>query len=415
MAHDHRRNGHAPTEGPSTTRSSAHLPGKRTLTENLFESSGAPTPAPLQRKAAGPSTEGNVHEAAQRGIADGGSRLPHLDLIQRSFGAHDVSNVQAHTGEAAAHANSEIGAQAYATGNHVAFAGTPDLHTAAHEAAHVVQQRAGVHLSGGVGQAGDPYERHADAVADAVVSGRSAEGLLSQMAPSGASPSSGQATAPLQRQEVAEAAVDAGTAGAGAGADAAAAAATDTKVLSGASWVSEYPTGTTIAELTDATFKDNVQAFHDAMIAAATPENNLSISISATYRPVERAHLMHYCFKVHNGTTTPAAANTASNAAGININWDHGNLATSKAKAGEMKTAYDIAYAPALTSRHTEGKAIDWTITWSGSLMIAKKGETTKLDCTGNGATSANLRQVGASYGVHKLVSDPPHWSTDGK
>ena len=70
-----------------------------------------------------------------------------------------------------------MGAQAFATGNHVAFAGTPDLHTAAHEAAHVVQQRGGVHLKGGVGEAGDTYEQHADAVADKVVRGESAEAL----------------------------------------------------------------------------------------------------------------------------------------------------------------------------------------------------------------------------------------------
>ena len=57
-----------------------------------------------------------------------------------------------------------------------------DLHTAAHEAAHVVQQRGGVQLKGGVGQAGDSYERHADAVADKVVAGESAEALLSEMA-----------------------------------------------------------------------------------------------------------------------------------------------------------------------------------------------------------------------------------------
>ncbi len=193
-----------------------------------------------------------------------------------------------------------------------------------------------------------------------------------------------------------------------------AAAATDTRVLSGASWCAQYPTGTTIAELTDATFQANVQAFHDAIVAAATPANALNVSISATYRPAQRAHLMHYSYNVHNGTTSPADANTASSAAGININWDHGDLATSRAKAGEMVTTYGIAYAPALTSRHTEGKAIDWTITWSGSLMIAKKGETTQLDCTGNGTSSANLHAVGASYDVHKLASDPPHWSTDG-
>jgi cell wall-associated NlpC family hydrolase len=74
-----------------------------------------------------------------------------------------------------------MGASAYATGNSVAFAKTPDLHIAAHEAAHVVQQRGGVQLKGGVGTVGDPYERHADAVADLVVQGKSAEGLLGQM------------------------------------------------------------------------------------------------------------------------------------------------------------------------------------------------------------------------------------------
>jgi D-alanyl-D-alanine dipeptidase len=190
--------------------------------------------------------------------------------------------------------------------------------------------------------------------------------------------------------------------------------AADTRVRSGASWCAQYPTGTTIAELTDATFQANVQAFRDAMVAAATPANALNISINATYRPPQRAHLMHYSYKVHNGTTSPEDANAASAAAGIHINWDHGDTATSRAKAGEMVTTYGIAYAPALQSRHTEGKAIDWTITWSGSLMIAKKGETTPVDCTGNGTTSANLHAVGASYDVHKLASDPPHWSTDG-
>jgi hypothetical protein len=73
-----------------------------------------------------------------------------------------------------------MGAAAFTTGNHVAFAGSPDLRTAAHEAAHVVQQRGGVQLSGGVGAVGDRYEQHADAVAGLVVQGRSAERLLDQ-------------------------------------------------------------------------------------------------------------------------------------------------------------------------------------------------------------------------------------------
>ena len=107
--------------------------------------------------------------------------MPHLGAIQQSFGSHDASSIQAHTGSAATQANEAMGAEAYATGNHVAFKGTPDLHTAAHEAAHVVQQRSGVSLPGGVGSVGDSYEQHADAVADAVVAGQSAEGLLNTM------------------------------------------------------------------------------------------------------------------------------------------------------------------------------------------------------------------------------------------
>lgn len=71
-----------------------------------------------------------------------------------------------------------MNAEAYATGNHVAFGAVPSLHTAAHEAAHVMQQRSGVQLLGGVGVAGDAHEQNADAVADRVVAGQSAADLL---------------------------------------------------------------------------------------------------------------------------------------------------------------------------------------------------------------------------------------------
>src|SRR5262249_38744849 len=75
-----------------------------------------------------------------------------------------------------------MGARAYAAGNHVVLGGDADLFTVAHEAAHVVQQRGGVQLKGGVGVLGDVYERHADQVAERVVTGQSAEALLDQMA-----------------------------------------------------------------------------------------------------------------------------------------------------------------------------------------------------------------------------------------
>ncbi|MBE7452682.1 MAG: DUF4157 domain-containing protein [Kofleriaceae bacterium] len=143
--------------------------------------------AAVQRRGEGAAAGEDVHAAAAHGIGGPATSLPHLAQIQRAFGPdHDLSTVQAHVGGPAAAASAAMGAEAYATGGHVAFASQPDLHTAAHEAAHVVQQAQGVHLYGGVGQAGDTYERHADAVADRVVAGRSAADLLGAPGPGSA-------------------------------------------------------------------------------------------------------------------------------------------------------------------------------------------------------------------------------------
>jgi hypothetical protein len=141
----------------------------------------SPTTGPVQFQGDG-GGEDDVHSVAAQGVAGSGGALPHLDKIQASFGSHDVTDVQAYSGAAAAKANESLGSSAYATGNKVALKGSTGLHTAAHEAAHIVQQRAGVSVSGGVGQTGDKYEQHADAVADAVVQGKSAESLLDTMA-----------------------------------------------------------------------------------------------------------------------------------------------------------------------------------------------------------------------------------------
>lgn len=151
--------------------------------------SGSPASAGLvvQRRAAaqgaqppGSLSNDYIRTEAGRGIRSGGGTLPYLERIQRSFGErHDLSSIKAHVGGTAGEASRRIEAQAYTVGEHVGFERAPDLHTAAHEAAHVVQQRAGVYPAGGVGQIGDSYERHADLVADQVVQGRSSEVLLS--------------------------------------------------------------------------------------------------------------------------------------------------------------------------------------------------------------------------------------------
>ncbi|MFV8751276.1 DUF4157 domain-containing protein [Nannocystaceae bacterium ST9] len=120
-----------------------------------------------------------IQQAAQSGVTGSGQRLPHFDAVQRAFGSYDVRHVQAHTGPRASSAARSIGASAYAIGSRVAFASShPTLHEVAHEAAHALQQQAGVQLHGGVGQAGDRYEQHAEAVARATTAGRSAEPLL---------------------------------------------------------------------------------------------------------------------------------------------------------------------------------------------------------------------------------------------
>jgi len=117
-----------------------------------------------------------------RGLGGSAAPLPYLPRIQSSFGRHDVTGVSAHLGPEAADANRRLGAAAYTAGSRIAFAGFPSLHTAAHEAAHVVQQRRGVVLKNNVGEPGDAYEKHADRVADLVVQGARAEPLLDQVA-----------------------------------------------------------------------------------------------------------------------------------------------------------------------------------------------------------------------------------------
>lgn len=151
-------------------------------TSHLLQARAA-RPPPLQCKG-GPGvrlTSQDTLEMAMDGVKGSGQPLPYLDRIQRSFGSYDLTGARSYVGEDATAAARNIGAEAYTTGDSIAFRdSSPTLHTVAHEAAHVIQQREGVHLKGGVGQEGDVYERHADQVADGVVRGLSVEHLLSQ-------------------------------------------------------------------------------------------------------------------------------------------------------------------------------------------------------------------------------------------
>ncbi|MEO8551264.1 MAG: DUF4157 domain-containing protein, partial [Kofleriaceae bacterium] len=193
----------------STIQSSRiHQPDKTRMVENLRQiEAAASVPDPKRAKPRGSSLDGPVQrkaggeassdgrspgEIARAGTAGSGGALPHHAAIQRAFGRHDVSGVRAHVGGAAAESSAALGATAFAHGDAIAFASSPDLHTAAHEAAHVVQQRAGVSVAGGIdGGASDQHEKHADAVADKVVAGESAETLLDQLTKHAASAEAG--------------------------------------------------------------------------------------------------------------------------------------------------------------------------------------------------------------------------------
>ena len=145
----------------------------------------------------------DTHGIAAKGLQSPGQPLTHLDTLQQAFGHHDISEMREHTGPETEAALDMLGAEAYSSGGRMALAGTPDLFTQAHEAAHGVQQVAlggGLQLKGGIGEAGDQYERQADAVAEAVVRGQSAQPLLDEMAeyPTIVTPGAITAEAPVQ-------------------------------------------------------------------------------------------------------------------------------------------------------------------------------------------------------------------------
>jgi hypothetical protein len=127
---------------------------------------------------------------------------------------------------------------------------------------------------------------------------------------------------------------------------------------------------------------------------------------------------MHYSYLIATKNLDPQ---TVPAMAGVDICWMYWkangdpDLAAAKAAASAMVSGYHIDYAPALVSRHTEGNAIDMTISWTGDLTIKNaSGTDVTITSTPRDGLNANLQAVGATYGAVKLVSDPPHWSTDG-
>jgi len=185
------------------------------------------------------------------------------------------------------------------------------------------------------------------------------------------------------------------------------------KEFSGKKWVAKFPDAKTTASLSN-DFRPGCEAFILAMRSAGA-----TVTVTSTRRPAERAYLMHFCWRIFKQTINPQNVPAK---AGVGIEWVHTkadgsiDLAASRAAAKAMVNAYGIAYPPALKSRHTEGRAIDMTIKWSGNLVITNRDNTpTTVTTTPRNGFNLALRKVGKTYGVTKNASDPPHWSTDGK
>lgn len=116
-------------------------------------------------------------------------------------------------------------------------------------------------------------------------------------------------------------------------------------------------------------------------------DRGCTVEIRATLRPPQRAWLMRQCWDVSEGRLAPSA---------VPVHPEIGAVVWSVAGAWEMRRTYALAARPSLVSRHIAGEAIDMRVSgWTG--------------------TDEELYTLGASFEVHKLVEDKPHWSIDGR
>ena len=176
---------------------------------------------------------------------------------------------------------------------------------------------------------------------------------------------------------------------------------------SGPLWCARFPGSTSPDDLLPA-FRSRVQAFISAM-----QRGGATVSIGATYRPPERAYLMHWCCILANSGQDPDAVQPM---AGVDIDWSHGgDINAARAAARAMMTGYDIQFPAALVSRHTQRRAIDMTIGWSGTITVNDfDGQARTVSMPPRSGSNSVLVDVGRSFGVIKLLTDPPHWSDDG-
>jgi hypothetical protein len=183
---------------------------------------------------------------------------------------------------------------------------------------------------------------------------------------------------------------------------------------SGPAWVARFP-GSASPDDCIEPFRSSLKAFLAALAAAGA-----QVDIAATFRPSERAYLMHWSWKIAKNLVDPRAVPAMS---GVDIDWVHrtasgdADLPKSRSAASQMVSRYGLVSQPALASRHTERRAVDMDISWSGSLSIRNAdGTPNRISTEPRSGMNEDLIAVGQGYGVIKAEfdGDPPHWSEDG-
>jgi hypothetical protein len=181
---------------------------------------------------------------------------------------------------------------------------------------------------------------------------------------------------------------------------------------SGRGWCQQFLGSRSVDDLTPP-FRDSVRAFLSAL-----RQGGVDVAISATFRPPQRAFLMHWCYRIAVNGLDPAQAERRDD---VPIDWVHRrpdgtvDRAASKAAADEMVTGYGLTVLPSLASRHIDARAIDMSITWTGSRTVNDgQGNPVTLPPMNAAGARAALDRIGRSYRVIPLPGDAVHWSDDG-
>ncbi|MGW1769463.1 hypothetical protein ACWCQL_36135 [Streptomyces sp. NPDC002073] len=196
--------------------------------------------------------------------------------------------------------------------------------------------------------------------------------------------------------------------------------------LSGSAWAAKFPGSKSLDDLAPG-FREKVKAFNAAMDAAG-----VTVKPKATYRPAERAYMMHYAWQVWK-KAVPAnkvpAFKPAKGQSAVDICWQHTDAngkfdsAASVAAADRMVGALGLdrtnKLAPSLNTLHTPRLAIDMTTTWAAnSITITDKtGTRVKIATTPRTGMNTKLWAVGKTYGVihfSPAAKDKNHWSYNG-